>query len=84
VRASISRVQTVPTDFEPAQGNAPDTALICGGSMMTILTKNAGWQPALQQRAATLRYGLRWAPRIATEMTHFSEERLCQAWRVPF
>lgn len=29
-------------------------------------------------------YGLRSAPTIATEITHFSEDRLCQAWRVPF
>jgi len=29
-------------------------------------------------------YGLRSAPTIATEITHFSDDRLCQAWRVPF
>ena len=29
-------------------------------------------------------YGLRSAPTMATAIAHFSKDRLCQAWRVPF
>jgi hypothetical protein len=35
-------------------------------------------------RTRAMGYGLRSAPIIATEITHFSEDRLRQAWRVPF
>jgi len=39
---------------------------------------------AQQCRTSRTGYGLRAAPISATEITHFSAERLCQAWRVPF
>jgi hypothetical protein len=29
-------------------------------------------------------YGLRWAPSKVTAIKHLTEDRLCQAWRVPF
>jgi hypothetical protein len=61
----------------------PVTESECGTASGKCRTLKLGAEHSTS-RMLGMDYDLRSAPTIATEITHFSEDRLCQAWRVPF